>query len=167
MTYISYIQASRASFREALRSYINDRPETNTLLAGYELGDPTLDICIEMALSEFNNSAPVLQPYIIETFPGIDVLMLGCLIQVLISAGILNARNELPYNAGGVSVQISAKSTPYMSWLQNILAMYNQKKKDLKTFLNMQLGWGGISSEYRGLGGAIRNDGDTSNDIIL
>ena len=165
MPYISYIQASRGAFRDALRRFINDLPQTNTLLAGTELGDAVLDICIEMALSDFNNSAPVLQPYFIENFPMINVLMWGCVIQVLVSAGIMNARNELPYSAGGVSVNISAKSAPYQSWIQNLLVKYEKDKMDLKVFLNVQQAWGGIASEYSALGNAPYQIGDTTNDI--
>jgi hypothetical protein len=137
----------------------------NTLLSGYELSDTSLDICIEAALSDFNNSAPVLGVYGIENFPAIHVLLWGCVVQVLVSAGIMNARNELPYSAGGVSVQISAKSAPYQSWIQNILLKYEKDKTDLKIFLNARQAWGGISSEYQGLGSSGYNIVDTTNDL--
>jgi len=144
----SPLQATRATFREAVRTYLRDRPPYNTLLPGFETNDPTLDLCVELALSDFNTTAPVIADYTIANHPSFIILLMGTVIQVLQSAGILSARNRLDYSAGGISVQISDKAQEYSGILTGLIQQYEIKKRNLKIQLNMAQCYGGVSSEY-------------------
>jgi hypothetical protein len=145
---VSRFQKNETVFREAVRRYIRDQAPLNTLLAGYETDDEGLDIAIELALSDFNTTAPVITNYTLKSFPSFIILLYGTVIQVLQSAGILQARNELDYSAGGVTVQISNKSGLYASWVDRLLSQYEVKKTNLKVQINAGQAWGGIDSEY-------------------
>jgi hypothetical protein len=145
---VSRFQKNETVFREAVRRYLRDQVQLNTLLAGHETDDVSLDLCIELALSDFNTTAPVITNYSIKTFPSFIILLYGTIVHVLQSAGVLQARNELNYSSGGVSVQISNKAGLYASWLDRFLKQYEVKKTNLKVQINAAQAWGGIESEY-------------------
>jgi len=149
----SPLLASRAVFRDAVRRYLRDRAPFNTLLSDKETDEDELDLCIELALSDFNETAPVICSYSVTNFPAFDLLLRGVVIQVLQSAGILQSRNDLKYSAGGVSVNISDKAQQYLGWLKGFIQAYEVKKRNLKFQLNMSQCWGGIGSEYGLLSG--------------
>jgi hypothetical protein len=135
-----------------LRLFLRDTPELNRLLRKKETPDDLLEFSIEMTISDWNSTPPLIGGVSIMTFPGLYMLMLGSAINVLISQGIYQARNELTYQAGNSSFQRFNKSNYYMQWMINLDNKYQQNKRNMKIHQNVSRGWGGANSEYDRLG---------------
>ena len=141
-----------AKARKYLRLFLRDTPELNRLIRREESTDEDLLFYIDMAIDDWNTTAPVLSMYDISNFPSIYLLMHAAAIQALKSQGLQQARNELNYQSGGSSFVRSNKSGIYQSWMINFSSEYELKKRNLKMFQNIGRGWGGVSSEYERIG---------------
>jgi hypothetical protein len=133
--------------RGALRVYLRDFPDENRLLPEFETSDPMLDLAIILALDDFNTT-PHVTGYKLSNFPGLYLLLLGSLLQVLRSAGLLQSRNRLNYNEGGISVAVSDKAGDYQSWISSMFNEYERKKRELKIAINITGAFGMAPSEY-------------------
>jgi hypothetical protein len=142
------IPATIPEFRNIVRLFVRDREPYNTLLDGVESTDDMIDLYIGLALSDFNTTPPMIGDYTMQTFPSGWLLLYGTIIELLTSAGILQSRNQLDYNDGGHTVQVSNKTGLYQSWIDRFQRMYQQRKRDMKIQMNMRRGWGGVNSEY-------------------
>jgi hypothetical protein len=141
--------------RRLLRLFLNDTPELNRLIRREESDDDDLDLAIRLAVSDFNITAPPLGDVTVSTFPSLWLLIYGSTIQVLRSKGLLQSRNELVYNSGGVSVRMFDKTALYQSWIRQFFADYETKKKHYKISLNVSSAMTaqiGVSSEYEDMG---------------
>ena len=138
--------------KKYLRWFLMDTPECNRLLRDFETDDDKLEFAIEMAISDWNSTAPLLSPRHIGNFPSLYLLMHGAAIQVLKMQGIKQDRNRLTYNAGGSSFSRSDKGPYYMQWAQLFISDYEIKKLNFKKSQNICAGWGGINSEYDDIG---------------
>jgi hypothetical protein len=144
-------QARKEKAIRYLRFFLNDTPELNLLLKDYETPNERLEFCIDMAISDWNTSAPIMQPPIhILTYPSLYLLMHGAAIIALTGAGLFHTRNSIAYQAGGSSFQRFGKAQEYMAWLQMFKQDYEKKKLDFKYTENIERGWGnhGVFSEY-------------------
>lgn len=140
---------ARQKMRRLLRLFLNDTPELNRLIRQQESDDMKLDLALDLAIDDFNITAPILARYTITNFPSIYLLLYGAVIQVLRSAGILQSRNELAYSSGGVSVRIFDKTQLYQSWIAQFVADYERKKSNMKISFNIANALaGGVASEY-------------------
>ena len=151
---------SLADYRTALRNFIKDHEALNRLLKFEEESSSNeLDMYIYMALGFLNSIPPILSTYTLETFPTPALLMHQASIECLISNSIVNARNELTYNNGGVTVKIP-DGNKYMKMLQTLFRMTDQEisaYRNMKISININGGWGGVSSPYASFG----SGGDT------
>ena len=142
-------QEARERMRKALRLFLNDTPELNRLIRREESTDEKLDLAIDLAIDDFNITAPLLATYTDNTFPSLYLMIYGASIQVLRSAGLLQSRNELAYSSGGVSVRIFDKTQLYQSWIAQFVAEYERKKQNFKISLNINSSLAsGVASEY-------------------
>jgi hypothetical protein len=105
-----------------------------------------------MAISDWNSTAPFIGNSHIGNFPSLYLLMHGAAVQILKTQGLVQARNELSYSAGGSSFMRSNKSNYYMQWMMNFANELEKKKRDMKIAQNIERGWGGVASEYDRLG---------------
>jgi len=135
-----------------LRLFMLDTPQLNRLIRKEESDDSLFDFAIEMTISDWNSTTPVLGSVDIGNFPSLYLLMHGAAIQLLKSQGLYQARNELNYSAGGSSFLRANKSNYYMQWMTNFASEYETKKRNLKMQQNINRGWGGVSSEYDRIG---------------
>ncbi len=135
-----------------LRLFMLDTPQLNRLIRKEESDDTLFDFAIEMTLSDWNSTTPVLGTVDIGNFPSLYLLMHGAAIQLLKSQGLYQARNELNYSAGGSSFLRANKSNYYMQWMTNFASEYETKKRNLKMQQNINRGWGGLQSEYDRIG---------------
>lgn len=138
--------------RRYLRLFLMDTPALNRLILKEESDDEVLTFAIEMAISDWNSSSPILPPITIVNYNSLYLLMHGATIQVLKSQGLLQARNQLSYSAGGSSFSRNDKSAMYQSWMVNFVNDYEVKKRNLKVHCNIKRGWGGVNSEYERIG---------------
>jgi hypothetical protein len=119
------------SYINAIRFFINDDAQLNVLLGLEESSDEKIAFCMMMVVDDFNASNPVNDEFIIETFPNFTLLINGTVIKLLISAGILQSRNQINYQAGGLSVQLWNKDRQYQVWIQQLQAEYQANKMSL------------------------------------
>ena len=136
-----------------LRLFMLDTPQLNRLIRREESDDVMMQFAIDMTISDWNSTAPLISPVTIENFPSLYLLMHGAAIQLLKSQGLYQARNELNYSAGGSSFIRSNKTQYYQAWLSNLSSEYELKKRNSKIFKNIEGGYGGgVASEYDRLG---------------
>jgi len=135
-----------------LRMFLQDTPELNRLIRTYELTDEMLRFAIDMCISDWNSTPPVITARNLENFPSLYLLMHGSAIQALKMAGVRQSRNELNYQSGGSSFIRSNKTSLYQSWISLFLNDYEMKKKGMKVNENVSRGYGEVFSEYDSLG---------------
>ena len=135
--------------KKYLRMFLMDNEEMNRLLGRKEIDDDRLEFAINLTISDWNTTAPVIGREDIVSWPSLYLLMHGGAVQCLKMAGFYQTRNELTYNSGGSSF-IRANKTPYyQSWIQNLSAEYEAKKLQYKIQKNIEGAYGdGFSSEY-------------------
>lgn len=138
--------------RRYLRLFLRDTPELNRLILDYESDEELLTFAIEMAISDWNSTTPVLGSTNIGNYPSLYLLMHGSVIQILKTQGLYQARNELNYSAGGSSFIRSNKSNYYLTWMTTFANEYAIKVRNLKIQRNVARGWGGAHSEYDRIG---------------
>jgi len=141
-------QAKYIQIRADIRSFTRDTPELNRLLKDYESTDDQLDLAIRRAIDHYNTTPPIFKAVTILTYPSLDMLLYGCALRLLESAGLKQSRNELNYSSGGVQVRVSDKTGLYQSWIARFEQKYYRQLLSYKKAININSGWGGVHSEY-------------------
>lgn len=150
----------RSAYIDLLRGFIKDHEGLNRLLEfEKESEDSELDAFLNLALNDLNFIPPHIQSWTIEDFPYPNLLVSQAAIQVLVSNGIVNSRNELQYNNGDVAVKLP-DGNKYMNHL-NVLLKQNQQRvqafQQMKVKTNMERAYGIIGSPYSYLEYGILN----------
>lgn len=138
--------------KKYLRLFMLDTPQLNRLIRKEESDDTLFTFAIEMAISDWNSTTPVMGAVDIGNYPSLYLLMHAAAIQLLKSQGLYQSRNELNYSAGGSTFMRSNKTNYYMQWMINFSNEYESKKRNLKIQQNINRGWGGVASEYDRIG---------------
>jgi hypothetical protein len=138
--------------KKYLRLFLRDTPALNRLIRREESDDELLQFALDLAIDDWNVTAPVIGNTNISNFPSLSLLMTAATVQILKMQGLHQARNELNYNTGGSSFIRSNKSQIYQSWCINFANEYELKKRNLKIWQNIAGGWGGVASEYERIG---------------
>jgi hypothetical protein len=137
------------NFVQQVRSFLRDYPETNRLVAGVESSNRQIVWAVADTLDDFNTTPPFTQ-FTLTNFPSKSLLVRGTVISLLESVGLLQTRNHLSFNDGGIQTAVNDKTAFIQSWLQLFKNSYEEKKKLLKVAYNIESAWeGGIFSEYR------------------
>lgn len=139
---------TEADFLFKTREFIRDKPDLNALLDSVETSDFLIEMARDLTIDDFNNTPPLIGSFQFSTFPSDHLLLMGTIIEILKSAGLLQSRNQLDYVEGGLSVQTSNKTPLYQSWISMLMQEYEQKKAMLKKSTNAESAYGGVSSEY-------------------
>jgi hypothetical protein len=146
------------AYINGLKDFIKDYPELNRLLKFREENAPNLlSLYLSMALGFLNSIPPLIASFDYPTFPIPSLLLHQGAIEALISNGICQARNDLTYNNGGVTVKISDKER-YLQIIQllyRITDMEINNFKQLKVAINIESCWGSIGSPYAVIFGAL------------
>ena len=143
----------------ALRRYINDIPQLNTLDQEIENTDDELADYIKDALNDINfqyepTTSFKLSDVVVE--PGVDqgriswtVVKLGAILQLLTSKGIISARNAITYSdAGGVTVAEMDKYGRYMAYFNQLTAKYERLVQQIKIRANIADGYSAVNSPF-------------------
>jgi hypothetical protein len=130
-----------------VRTFIGDTPEENRLVPDRELSDDKLRLALQLTLDNYNNTPPYENVSYLN-FPSLTLIIHGAVIQSLIMAGILQSRNYLQFNDGGISEVVSDKAAVYQSWIGNIIGAYREEMANIKVSLNMERNFGVIASPY-------------------
>lgn len=135
--------------RKYIRMFMMDNEEMNRLLRVKEIDDDRLDLAIDMTISDWNTTTPVIGRVDIVSWPSLYLLIHGAAIQCLKMAGLYQSRNELTYTSGNSSFVRANKTGYYQSWIQNFAAEYEAKKLNYKIQQNIEGAYGnGFFSEY-------------------
>lgn len=140
-----------AEYRTALRAFIKDHANKNRLLNFIEeSSDSELDLYINMSLGFLNSIPPFIGSYSLANFPIPQLIIHQATIECLISNGILNSRNDLTYNNGGITVRLSDgdKYLKHLQWLTRIADQAISNLIKIKIALNIESGYGGVHSPY-------------------
>jgi len=150
------MSADLAVYTAALRAFIKDNEDLNRILKFKEENtDSELELYLNMAFGFLNSIPPYIGPFGFDTFPIPNLLIHQATIEALISNSIVQARNELAYNNGGITVKIS-DGNRYMNILQILYRATDMEIKaltNIKIAINISNGYGGISSPYSYLHG--------------
>ena len=135
-----------------IRDFFRDYPELNRLITGHETSDRMIKWATVDAMDEFNDTPPPLSPvYDLNGFPSRHLLRLLTIKWVLRSSAMLQARNQLSYSDGGITVAVSDKAPIYSQIMQQINSEALPLLDSTKRMLNVQEGldaWHGMHSDY-------------------
>ena len=146
-------------FVEGVRLYLRDYAPLNRLIEGQETNNRMIAWSVMDAISEFNGTPPLIGSYSFSYFMENNLQSLlrkGTVICVLESVGILQTRNHLPFNDGGLSVSVSDKAQILQSWIDRFRQDWKMEVKQIKIALNIDSlldGGGGVASEYFAISG--------------
>lgn len=137
---------------DAFRTEINDADAELNILNGQEIENSNLRILkyFQRAIRDLNSGTPITK-YQIKDFPDEGLLIDGAVIFYLIANGILQMRNQLDYNDGGLAIGMFNKTGQYQSWAQFLLQTYQQNKMSFKQgelARSYNAGFLGIGSEF-------------------
>jgi hypothetical protein len=132
-----------------IRMYIKDFSDRNRLLQASEFSDDRIRLCMEMALDDFN-TIPIQTAFTLDGFPSRTILLLGTIAHMYKGEKIFQARNNLTYNDGGISVNDTDKAAVYEKIGDQFMQEFETKTRWWKREFNLAQGWGGFGSEYAG-----------------
>ena len=150
------IPPKHQKYVDRFRTFINDTPQANDLLGKEESTDLELYYSILDTWDDINTSVPPasLHYEALELVPSWTVLKLGTLLNVLISRGIVSARNNLSYqDSGGVSIKVDDEYGRYTVFFNMLVNKYRRKAINMKRETNINNCYGGVESPYYDLPG--------------
>ena len=135
---------------DRLRSFLNDTEELNTLKGVKESTDDDLYYALLDALDEINfEFVPAVQYDGLDDVPSFNLLKMGATLQILISKGILSARNTLSFSdSGGITVRDHDEHGRYINYYNVLVNKYIRGVTAMKMNDNINGGYGGVGSEY-------------------
>ncbi len=134
--------------------FMQDDPRLNVLLRKVEFRESLVKLAIRMMIDHFNHIN--WRSFFTEgDFPDntLDIQIYGTVYHLFGSAAILQVRNHLPYNDAGLSVAQFSKSGEYSGLGAGFKSHFENMALALKYEINLEMGWGGVASEYSFYGG--------------
>lgn len=130
-----------------VRTYINDFEEANLLVDGEEFSDTMIQLCIDLAVEDYNSLSPLssFSPY---NFPSKGLLLLGTLAKMYSGKAANLARNTMAYSDGGLTIPIEERFELYQNLAGTYGAQFSAGAAKLKISQNMSDGWGHVSSDW-------------------
>lgn len=137
---------------DMFRTEVHDADAELNILNGGEIENTNAKILkyFQRAIRDLNSGTPITK-YEIKNFPDEGLLVDGAVIFYLIANGILQMRNQLDYNDGGLAIGMFNKTGQYQSWAQFLLQSYHQNKAAFKQgelARSLNAGFVGIGSEF-------------------
>lgn len=126
-----------------VRIFLRDTdPDANLLIDDYEFSTEEIRTAMNLAMDRWNDTPPDIYRGDYDKFPYRSILLLGVSANLLFMAARRYARNSLPINAGGTSVNDQDKSREYDQAADRLKAEFLQAIRTKKRELNSNLGWG-------------------------
>lgn len=132
---------------DEVKLYIQDISSKNHLLDGEEFPDIQIELARELAINEFN-LVPPLSSFDKVTFPNKALLMSGTLYKLFAGQAALLFRNHMNYTDGGITIPVEERGQLYQSLAGMYQADFTSGARSLKTYLNIESGWGEVGSDY-------------------
>lgn len=134
---------------ERVRRAMRDRSHLNRLIAGEENSNEDIMQAIDLCISDFNHTPPFIHKYNYQNPPPLYLLIKGTIIQLLESKGLLESRNAIQFNDGGMTASYMDKDQRTQSWLAHFSNKYEVDKEKWKKSVNIEESFGeSLSSEY-------------------
>jgi len=128
--------------------FLRDFPSYNILLADVQFSDEDVDEAMSFAIDEYNGMTPVTL-YTPENFPNRYLLLIGTCKHLMRSESFLQLRNQLTYQDGDVaSIGVDDKFAAYTNIHNDLNAKWTEMGRAIKTQMNMEQGYGRLSSGY-------------------
>lgn len=131
---------------QEVREFTSDYAVNNYLIDGEEMTDTFISLCMTLAADSFNSITP-LSSFGVQNFPSKAVLLYGTCWHAYNGKAVLLARNTMEYNDGGIQVPIEERAQLYQSLAASFQQQFMEMSKPLKIQLNMEDGWGHVSSD--------------------
>lgn len=131
---------------EEVREFLADYPERNLLLDEVEFSDTYINLCMDLAVSEYN-SLPPRSSTNLDVFPSKSLLLYGTVWQMFDGRATLMARNQLSYTDGGLQIPVEEKYELYRNIADSFMSKFQTSASKLKVAINMEEGWGHVSSD--------------------
>jgi hypothetical protein len=145
----SLVSFTPQSLIELIRRFLRDTPKLNELRGVFESDEFDIKLYINMAISDWNNTPPLISPVGLDNFPCPNWLILAPVVYAVRSAAVQHYRNELPYNDSGITVDPWSKGNPYMKFADTLSQYVENQKRDFKYALNLASTFGVVRSpEY-------------------
>ncbi len=131
-----------------IRRYMRDSAQLNRLIKGQESSNEDMMLAIDICMSDFTSTAPFIGRFDFQNPPPFHLLIKGVVIELLISKGLLESRNAISVNDGGIMLPAD-KDQRTQGWLQQLVNKYEVDKCKFKVAQNIEMAWGNsLSSEY-------------------
>jgi len=129
-----------------IREYVSDYTVNNYLIDGEEFTDTYINLCMGLAVDIYNITPP--RSYSDNTnFPSKNLLLQGTLWKMYEGKATLLARNTMSYSDGGLQIPIEERAELYKGLANGFKQNWDEQTRVLKTHLNMEAGWGHVSSD--------------------
>lgn len=129
-----------------VREFVSDYAPNNYLIDGEEFSDTFITLCRDLAVEAYNEIPPVTHASL-SAFPSKGILLYGTLWKMYEGKAALLARNTMSYSDGGLQIPIEERSELYRSLAAEFQSRFDTSATKLKAFVNMESGWGGVSSD--------------------
>jgi hypothetical protein len=131
---------------QEVREYTSDYAVNNYLIEGEEMTDTFIELCMTFAADSFNVIPPK-GNIGVQNFPSKVLLLYGTLWHAYDGKALLLARNTMQYSDGGLQIPIEERAELYRSLAANFQQQFMESATKLKIQLNMESGWGHVSSD--------------------
>jgi hypothetical protein len=133
-----------------VRLFIRDVcPENNYLIDEVEFSDTEIAACIRRPIDKFNAMSPPLGYNLnVTNFPFREPWLVGTIGYLMQIAAAWYRRNDLPYSAGGVTVDPKDRAGEYEMLAKERLREFMESVSEIKITLNVAQGFGGVGSQY-------------------
>ena len=125
--------------------------EQNLLLGELEFTDEDIVYAMRRAVGKFNETNVPVTNFTPAAFPYRASMVEGTYGYLLRSAAARMERNNLKYNAGGVSIADKDKMSPYMLLAKELIGAWREFTVNTKVRMNINGGYGYSASPYRGI----------------
>lgn len=140
-------------FVKRTRVFIQDTAEKNDLEGVEESSDIEIYYALQNTLDELSYEFGP-HDMIFDTFKQVplNILQTGAMLNLLVSKGLVSARNTLTYNdQGGITVQDNDKYGRYTVFYNMVINRYRNAAQGWKRSKNINGCYGGVHSEYLNL----------------
>jgi len=128
--------------------FLRDHPSYNILLADVHFSEEDVTDAIHFATAQYNAMTPITQ-YTENNFPNDYLHLLGTAAHLMRSESFLQLRNQLTYNDGDVNpIGVDDKFAAYTALRDSLRAEWQETARAMKTQMNMEQGYGMLSSGY-------------------
>lgn len=133
---------------EDVQAFLRDTAEENYLTDEVDFPPDRVQRAVDFVVNDFN-SIPVITGFSAEKFPFRAILLYGVAAHLLRGLAVSQTRNHLSYSVAGVQIDDTNKGPAYAAMAEGFQGQYEAKARAVKNQINLDEGWGSVSSEYR------------------